>query len=83
MGMLIKNIQSHKVRAVITGNATPASDLIAMWPQLSKAERLEATSYFGSLSALLETRASGACLLYCPRRMNNFKTRPIFCKHEN
>lgn len=54
MGMLIKNIQSDKVRAVITGGATPASDLIAMWPKLSQSEKLEAASYYGSLSILAE-----------------------------
>jgi len=42
--MKINDIQSDKVRAVLTGSATPAAEINAMWAQLTEAEQIEASS---------------------------------------
>lgn len=47
-------IRSPKLRAIITGSATPASDIQGQWPHLDDQEQWDALAYFGSVSTLRE-----------------------------
>lgn len=56
--MRIEDIKSDKVRAILTGDPTPAWTLRDMAADLSVADFREACSYFGGYSRLVEQAVS-------------------------
>lgn len=50
--LTLNQITEQRVRAILTGSPTPASDLKALWCNLSHAEQAQALGYFGSVSTL-------------------------------
>lgn len=52
--MTIDQIQSPKVRAILSGSPTPATDLRDQSADMTVAEFREACAYFGGYSKLVE-----------------------------
>jgi hypothetical protein len=52
--MPIQDIKSEKVRAILSGDPSPARTLRDMAPDLTVAEFQEACAYFGGYSKLIE-----------------------------
>lgn len=57
-GMTIDQIKSDRVRAILSGSPTPASDLRDQAADMTVAEFREACAYYGGYSKLVEQAVS-------------------------
>lgn len=53
-GMLIEQIQSQRVRDILTGSATPATDLRDQASDMTVTEFREACAYYGGYTKLVQ-----------------------------